>query len=98
MPGVELRVRLRARLAGTYWMAASERTAAVDVSGEAPRVVDRAIVEYADEGEREIELRASIPVTPWSFTFVREDTLLTPRDHLRAPPREPPPELRRIRP
>ncbi|HWU91336.1 MAG TPA: hypothetical protein VN253_28915, partial [Kofleriaceae bacterium] len=98
VPGVEMRVRLRARLAGRYWMAASERTAVVEVSGEAQRVVDRAIAEYADEGERQIELRAEIPVTAWSFTFVREDTLLTPREHLRTPPDAPPPELRRIRP
>jgi hypothetical protein len=98
VPGVEMRVRLRARLAGRYWMAVSEHTAAVDVEAEAPRVVDRAIAEYADGGEREIEIRAAIPVTAWSFTFVREDTLMTPREHLRVPPKEAPAEVRRIRP
>jgi hypothetical protein len=93
VPGVELRVRLRERLAGRYWMAASEGTVALRVGDEPARDVDRAILDYADAGERSIELRAAIPTTWWSFTFVREDTLFSPRDHLRGPPAEPPPEL-----
>ncbi|HWO19728.1 MAG TPA: hypothetical protein VNO30_13175 [Kofleriaceae bacterium] len=93
VPGVELRVRLRERLAGRYWMAASEGTARLAVSGEPGRDVDRTIVDYADTGDRSIELRAAIPTAWWSFTFVREDTLFPPREHLRAPPDEPPPEL-----
>jgi hypothetical protein len=96
VPGVELRVRVRERLAGRYWMAASEGAAAVAVDGERERDVDRAIVDYANAGERSIEIRAAIPTTWWSFTFVREDTLIGPRDHLRAPPEEPPPELRAL--
>jgi hypothetical protein len=96
-PGVELRVRLHARLAGRYWMAASDHTATLEVSGEAQRVVDRAIVEYTDDGERTIEVRATVPTTSWQLTFVREDTLLTPREHLRQPPKEAPPELRGVR-
>jgi hypothetical protein len=99
VPGVEVRIRLRARLDGRYWMAASEGTASVTVSGEPERVVERAIVDYTGGGgERTIELRAAIPETWWSFTFVREDTLIPPRDHLRAPPPDPPPALRALRP
>ncbi len=96
VPGVELRVRLRARLDGRYWMAVSEGDVEVEVEGERDRSVTRAIVDYADAGERAIELRAPIPTTWWAFTFVREDTLITPREHLRAPPPEPPPEVRAI--
>lgn len=96
--GVEMRVRLHERLAGRYWMAASEGTVSLEIDGEARRDVDRGIVEYADAGERRIELRAAIPKTWWTFTFVREDTLITPRDHLRPPPTEPPAAVRAIRP
>jgi hypothetical protein len=96
-PGVELRVRLSARLAGRYWMAASGGTAALEVSGEAPRTVGRELVTYADAGERTIELRAAVPGTSWAFAFVREDALIPPRPHLAPPPDAPPPEVRAIR-
>ena len=86
------------RLEGRYWMAASEGAADLEVSGEPVHAVDRSILDYADTGERSIELRAAIPMTWWSFTFVREDTLITPRDHLRAPPQDAPAEVRAIRP
>lgn len=94
VPGVELRIRLRERLAGRYWMAANTRAATVDISGEEPRAVERTIVDYADTGERTIEIRAPVPTSWWSFTFIREDALLPSRKHLRPPPDEPPPELR----
>ncbi len=99
VPGVEMRIRLRARLDGRYWMAASEGTVSIRVDGEPERDLDRAIIDYAGGGgERTIELRAAIPETWWSFTFVREDTILPRRAHLRAPPASPPPELRAHRP
>lgn len=97
VPGVAMRVRLRARLAGRYWMAASEGTASLAIEGEPERDVGRAIAEYADTGERSIELRAEVPVTRWELTFVGEDTLIAPGEHLRGPPEEPPPEVRAIR-
>jgi hypothetical protein len=96
-PGVELRVRLRARLDGRYWTAVSEDQISLEVAGEQAREIDRAIVDYEDKGEREVVLRAAIPMTWWAFTFVREDTLLPDRAHLRRPPAEAPAELRAIR-
>jgi hypothetical protein len=98
IPGVEARIRLRARLAGRYWMAVSEGTVSVRVDGEPERDLDRAVLDYAGGGERTIELRAAVPETWWSFTFVRQDTILPRRDHLRSPPASPPPELGTIRP
>lgn len=88
--GVELRVRLRARLSGRYWMAVSSGTVVLEVSGEATRVIDRAVVPYADAGERTIELRADVPTTYWAFTGVRESTLVPPRPFLAGPPLAPP--------
>jgi hypothetical protein len=96
-PGVELRVRLGGVLAGRYWTAVSEGQVLLEVSGEEAREIDRAIIDYVDKGERAIVLRAPVPMTWWSFTFVREDTLLPRRAHLRRPPEEPPAEVRAIR-
>ncbi|MGN6108566.1 MAG: hypothetical protein ACTHU0_25900 [Kofleriaceae bacterium] len=96
-PGVEMRVRITGRLAGAYWTAVSEGTVALDVSGEEGRVLDRGILRYVDRGERAIELRAEIPVTAWTFTFVREDTLVPPRPYLAGPPPGAPAEVRAIR-
>lgn len=97
-PGVELRVRLRARLDGRYWMAVSEGTFAVTVEGDGPREADRAVVTYGDgDGRaRAIELRAAIPMGWWALTFVREDTLIPPREYLQPPPEEAPAAVRAI--
>jgi hypothetical protein len=92
---VELRVRLTTKLAGTYWMAASGSTY-LGVSGENPLDVTRTIQTYAP-GERTIEVRAAIPQTPWSFTMVREDTIVPPRDFLVKPPETAPASIRGIR-
>lgn len=97
VPGVEARIRLRARLSGRYWMAVSEGTVSIRVDGEPERDVDRAVLDYAGRGERTIELRAAVPETWWSFTFVRQDAILPGRDHLRPPPAEAPPEVRAVR-
>jgi len=95
--GVEMRVRFRERVSGTYWTATNGDTVTLDVSGEATRVIDRAILDYADDGVRSIELRASIPMTSWSFTFVRDSTLAPPRDFLAKPPDQAPDAVRAIR-
>lgn len=97
VPGVEMRVTLKARLAGSYWIAASEGEARIAIEGEAPARVDRVILEYADQGERTIEITAPVPTTGWSFTFVREDTILPPRPFLDGPPATPPDTVRAIR-
>jgi hypothetical protein len=98
IPGVEMRVHLHERLAGTYWMAVSEGTFELALTGEHLRdAVDRQILTFDDIGEREIAIRAAVPVTTWSWTFVREDTLVPPRDFLAAPPLSAPDAIRAIR-
>ena len=97
-PDAEVRIRLRGRLSGTYWTAASAGSATLEVEGDQQRVVTRSILTYGDEGEREIEIRAKLPsYDAWSFTFVHEDTLLPPRPFLDPPPATAPPAIRAIR-
>ncbi|MDQ3364482.1 MAG: hypothetical protein M3680_03545, partial [Myxococcota bacterium] len=93
---VEMRVRVEAELTGTYWMAASEGRVTLRVSGEREREVDRAIEAYSG-GTRTIELRAAVPTTTWSFTFVREDTIVPRRTFLAPPPEAAPASVRAIR-
>ncbi|MFN0253040.1 MAG: hypothetical protein ACKV2T_39570 [Kofleriaceae bacterium] len=84
--GVEVRIRLRAHLAGTYWTATSADHAIVSFEGDS-RTITRAVETYADRGEGEITITASITsYNLWTFTFVHEDTLVPPRDYLVAPP------------
>lgn len=92
---VELRVRVLGELSGTYWVAASG-SARLAVTGEAPRDLERAVIAYGG-GRRTIEVRAAIPKTPWSFTFVREDTIIPARDFLVKPPATAPAAIWRIR-
>jgi hypothetical protein len=92
---VELRVRVSGELSGTYWMAASGTTN-LRVSGENARDAERAVIAYGG-GERTIELRAAIPQTQWAFTFVREDTIVPPRDFLVKPPATAPAAIAGIR-
>ena len=84
-PDVEMRIRFHEHLGGTYWTATSGDGVTLDVSGESSRMIDRAIIYYANEDERTIELRAPVPMAVWSFTFVREDTLVPSRDTSAAP-------------
>jgi hypothetical protein len=99
-PGVEMRVRLRARVAGRYWMAVSEGTFSVAIEGERERTGDRAVVDYGEGGdsgrERSVELRAVVPMSWWALTFVREDTLIPSREHLQGPPEAAPGAVRAI--
>jgi hypothetical protein len=93
----EIRVKLKAHLDGTYWVATSG-TATISIEGQEDVSVTRKILVYADEGEREITIRATLPVDEtFSFTFVREDTLLPERPYLDGPPVVAPPEVRAIR-
>lgn len=94
---VELRIRLSARLAGTYWARVSDGAATLAVEGEPARELSRDVLTYVDRGERSIVLRARPSSARWSFTFVREDTLLPPRAYLVPPPDAPPPAVRAIR-
>ncbi|MDB4962335.1 MAG: hypothetical protein JWP01_2334 [Myxococcales bacterium] len=94
----EVRIRLHARLSGTYWTAVNDGSATLEVEGDQQRVVTRSILVYADEGERDIEIRSKLPsASNWSFTFVHEDTLNPPRPHLAPPPLAAPPAIRAIR-
>jgi hypothetical protein len=94
--GVEIRIRLRARLDGTYAAAVSEGTIELATDDEPARTLDRGTLDYGDRGERTIELRAAVPTTPWAFTFVREDTIVPDRPFLAGPPDAAPPEVRAI--
>ena len=96
-PDAEIRIKLKARLAGTYWIACSG-SAAISVEGEAETSITRKVVAYGDDGEREITIRSTMPgADVWSFTFVREDTILPARPYLDAPPAVAPPAVRAIR-
>jgi hypothetical protein len=96
-PGVEIRIRLRARLSGRYAAAVSEGSVELAVDSEPARTLQRDKLVYDDRGERAIEIRAKVPMTAWTFTFVREDTLVPERPFLDGPPAEPPAALRAIR-
>lgn len=93
--GVEIRIRLRARLAGLYDAAASD-TAELAVDGEPARTIEHEQIRFADRGERDVEIHASVPMTSWTFTMVRDDTLVPPRPFLDGPPSSPPPAIRAI--
>ncbi|CAN5920832.1 hypothetical protein BH11MYX3_BH11MYX3_36420 [soil metagenome] len=96
-PGAEVRITLKARLDGTYWIASSG-TVALSVEGEAEQSITRKVVPYADDGERELVIQASMTGgEPWSFTFVHEDTILPKRPYLEGPPESAPAQLRAIR-
>jgi hypothetical protein len=97
VPEVELRVRFRERLKGTYWTATNGDTVTLEVANEAPRVIDRTIITYGDDGKRWIELRARVPMTIWTFTFVHESTLVPRRDYLEPAPLAAPGEVGAIR-
>jgi hypothetical protein len=94
-PGVEIRIRLRARLAGRYLAAASDDVQ-LAVDGEPTRRFRSQRLTYADRGERTIEIRAAVPMTTWELTFVREDTIVPDRPFLAPPPEEPPARVRAI--
>lgn len=95
--GVEIRIRLRARLAGVYDAAVSDDSALFSTDGEPARTIERDRLDFADRGERAIEIRSKVPMTTWSFAFVREDAIVPPRPFLDGPPDTPPPEVRAIR-
>src|SRR5262249_13725169 len=88
--GVEIRIRLRAQLAGTYEAAVSEGSALVSLDNGPAKEIEREVLDLADRGERQIEIRSHVPLTTWSFTFVREDAIVPPRPFLDGPPEEAP--------
>jgi hypothetical protein len=96
-PDVEIRIRLRARLAGAYYAAVNGGIAELAVDGDPVRAIEREELAYLDRGERAVEIRAQVPMTAWAFTFVREDTLVPDRPFLAAPPLGPPAMVRAIR-
>jgi hypothetical protein len=85
-----MRIRFHERLDGTYWAATSGDHVVLAVAGEEPKTIGRTITSYTDHGVRAIELRAEVGMKAWSFTFVREDTILPNRDFLVPPPPESP--------
>jgi hypothetical protein len=93
---VEIRIRLRARLSGVYYAAVSDGSAELTVEGDPTRTLEHDKLVYADRGERAIEIRAPVPMTTWSFTLVREDTMVPDRPFLAGPPDAPPATVRAI--
>lgn len=93
---VEIRIRLRARLSGRYDAAVNDGSVELAVDGEPARTIGRQKLVYDDHGERAIEIVSKVPMTTWSFTLVREDTLVPDRPFLDAPPSAPPSEVRAI--
>jgi hypothetical protein len=96
LPFVEIRIRLRARLAGAYIAAVSEGEALFATDDEPLRKIDRARLEFADR-ERAVEIRANVPMASWAFAFVRDDAIEPDRPFLDPPPDQPPAEVRAIR-
>ncbi|HEY0195267.1 MAG TPA: hypothetical protein VGC42_29330, partial [Kofleriaceae bacterium] len=58
-----------------------------------PHVFDRAQLTYADHGERTVTITSPVPLAPWAFTMVRDDTLSPDRAFLAPPPDEAPGEV-----
>jgi hypothetical protein len=94
--GVEIRIRLRARLSGRYYAAVSDGDVQLAVDGEPTRRFWRQQLVYGDRGARAIEIRAQVPMTVWELSFVREDTVVPDRPFLAPPPDEPPARVRAI--
>lgn len=93
---VQIRIRLSARLSGTYQAAVSDGQVRLGAGDGPLQTIERQVIEYADLGERAVELRSQVPLTSWAFTLVREDTVVPPRPFLDPPPGEPPPAVRAI--
>lgn len=94
--GVEIRIRLAARLSGTYSAAASD-DAELAVDRDPAQPLERAQLTFADRGERSVEIRAAVPIGGWRFTMVHADTLAPERPFLAGPPTEAPPAVQAIR-
>jgi hypothetical protein len=98
LPGVQVRIHVDARLSGIYWIATSGAPASVAITGEPTHAFHRVVRDFGDLGARTVEITADIDDgKPWSFTMVREDTLVPPRPFLAPPPAEAPPSVRAIR-
>ena len=94
--GVEIRIRLRARLAGVYDAAVSNGSALLSLDDGPARALERDTLDLADRGERAIEIRGNVPLTSWAFTFVRDDAIVPPRPFLDGLPDQPPDAVRAI--
>jgi hypothetical protein len=94
---VEIRIRLRARLAGAYLAAASDGDAMFAAGDEPLHKIVPGWLDFADLGERVVEIRSRVPMASWAVTFVRADALEPDRPFLDPPPDEPPAAVRAIR-
>ena len=98
LPGVEVSIRLDARLDGTYWIATDNGEVTLDIPGQPSHTFARVVRDLHGLGDVTVELRARIAgVEPWTFTMVHQDTLVPERPFLAAPPAEPPASVRAIR-
>jgi hypothetical protein len=96
VPDVDIRISLRARLAGTYDAAVSDGVVALTAGGDPTRVIERETIGFLDHGERLVEIQAHVPPAVWSFSLVREDALVPERPFLALPPDQPSAEVQGI--
>jgi len=105
-PGVgrlTLRVTRTLSLEGHYLYAATDGAGTLTIAGKALAISSRREASTQIDGNvsREVVLQVDVvqarPDVPWSFTFVREDTLQPPHDYLVPPPETAPIAIQGIR-
>ena len=90
---VEYSIRIRVRLAGTYWIGSTGHHARVEVGDLPPfETTTQHAITLPDAGTS-IRISGYAPASGMSLAFVREDTLRPPRAFLAPPPEQPPPSL-----
>ena len=91
---VHIRVRMSARLAGSYWAGVSENSGTLQINDRPYIITKKTTLDVDDHGDRDLELEAPVSSSTgiWAFTMVRVDTLQPDRPYLAAlPPLAPPP-------
>jgi hypothetical protein len=89
---VEVRVRVEARLDGTYWAATRGGVAVVQLGADAPMELGtQRTLELAGRGEVEVGIEAVVSGGPTRIAFVRRDAIDPARAFLVPPPPAPPP-------
>lgn len=90
---VEFELKLRRRLAGTYWIGTTGYHLEVQI-GDGPWLDTTQQREVTvPDARTTVRVRGYAPASGTSFAFVRADTLVPPRPYLVLPPPEPPANL-----
>jgi hypothetical protein len=92
VPGVEIRVTRRLRLAGRYWAGASTGTAKMIVGTDFTHEFGTRSTMEIPKGSYTVELTAPVPegITPLALALVQEKTLIVDQSFLVVPPAAPP--------